>query len=553
VYELLAVEAGAGLGAVESALVSSRARIVGLLDGSPVVTPRLIEHVLSATRLFAHPVIAVPGYELRDDVGEALIEEAQYERILSTVDWRTNTYDLFEVARFGRENPHGYLSSLVESCAFFCVREECLGHLRDPDGRVRTVNELYAALLRNASSRLVALGGEGCFRPPMTGHASVVDKWQRSDRQPTLFGVLPGQSHDFFWKSIGSSAMHEAIAREANVDEWRRDPRQPVSASRELDSRASAPRLSIGVVAFRSPRQIENTLYSLSARHQWNVSEDDYEIIVVENRSDDMLGEERARRVGKNVRYFLREETGVSPAPALNFAVAQAKANLLGLLIDGARMATPRVIEHALLAASVHPRPIIVVPGYHLGPGRQHLTSLDGYDESVEAGLLEGVDWKQSGYRLFDIACFDDATKSGFLNPMLEATYLFTARACFDEVGGLDERFDLEGGGEVNHDLFERICRLPNTRYVVLWGEGNFHQYHGGVSTKAHDRERKLELFRAQYDRIRGRRFKTYEREPWLLGTCCGTAHIPFREAASLGRVRFGIMRDQQRPEWENG
>src|SRR5262249_30691524 len=155
----------------------------------------------------------------------------------------------------------------------------------------------------------------------------------------------------------------------------------------------------------------------------------------------------------------------------------------------------------------------------HLGPGRQHLTSLEGYDESAEATLLDQADWKQSGYRLFDIACLDEATKNGFLNPVLEATYLFTTKECWSEVGGLDERFNLPGGGEVNHDLFDRLCRLPDTRYVVLWGEGNFHQYHGGVSTTAEDRERKLEAFRKQYDEIRGHRFQTFEREPWLLGT----------------------------------
>src|SRR6185369_15304061 len=148
-----------------------------------------------------------------------------------------------------------------------------------------------------------------------------------TDRQPTLFGVMPGQSMDFFTSSIGFSAMHEAIARDEGLDEWPTDPRRPAEPTVPNDPRA-APTLSIVVVAFNMPRQLENTLYSLSAAHQWNVREDEYEIIVVENRSRHVLGHERATRFGANIRYFLREETGVSPAPALNFAVSKARGAL---------------------------------------------------------------------------------------------------------------------------------------------------------------------------------------------------------------------------------
>ena len=87
-----------------------------------------------------------------------------------------------------------------------------------------------------------------------------------------------------------------------------------------------SPRLSILLVVYRIPRQAENTIYSLSARHQQGVSEDDYEIMVVENSSGAVLGEERARALGGNVRYFYREEMGVSPVspPAAIRSVSRA-------------------------------------------------------------------------------------------------------------------------------------------------------------------------------------------------------------------------------------
>jgi glycosyltransferase involved in cell wall biosynthesis len=512
-YEVTAVPFEEALRLV---LSGSVAPLVGFIDGAPIVTPRLIEHAIAASRLFPNAIVGVPEYEIGTP-SDLPPDESRSQEMLSAIDGGKSAYDLFGISRFARTNERGYLVGMLESAAFFCTRRMCENILAARDGaKLRTPDDIYARLLGDGSNRLVVLGGEGSFRQIPASVTAPKNVWFRAERQPTLFGVLSGQSQDFFAASVSSAAMHHALAEEKNIDEWPHDHRGSISGCRgdeqrsampsfsqiEAVSQTARPRLSVVVVAYKSPRQIENTLYSLSARHQWNVREEDYEIIVVENQSSQMLGEERAVAIGSNVRYFLRSETGVSPAPALNFGVSRARAEMVGLMIDGARMATPRVVEHALLAATVHPRPIVVVPGYHLGPGRQHITSLDGYDESAERDLLDRVDWKRAGYRLFEIGCFDEATKNGFLNPILEATYLFTTKACFDEIGGLDERFDLAGGGEVNHDLFDRLCRSRDTRYIVLWGEGNFHQYHGGVSTSPVDRERKLELFRNQYDSL---------------------------------------------------
>src|SRR5690554_3967354 len=96
------------------------------------------------------------------------------------------------------------------------------------------------------------------------------------------------------------------------------------------------------------PRQLLNTIYSLSPQHQKNVSSDDYEIIVVENKSSHCADENKIKALGSNIKYYLRDEKGVSPAPAINFALSKTQGDFIGLLIDGARMVTPRVIEYAL-------------------------------------------------------------------------------------------------------------------------------------------------------------------------------------------------------------
>lgn len=554
-----AEDPGGGKSRLDVAHAASRAPTIGFLDGSSLVTPRLLEHVLLARRLVECPLIVVPAYELGRAASESEPEERPAD-VLSRVDWLADPYELFEYARFSTENDKGYLCSLLQSEGFFCTRAMC-DAVRHKHGwrNARTHDELYALLLTRRENRLVALGGEGRFHQHRHEPRSI--DWSRKDRQPLLFGAIPGQARDLFQASIGHAAMHHALAKEAAVEEWPLDGRREATSTESgaaatigTASGPVAPRISIVVVVYRIPRQAENTIYSLSTRHQWNVDESDYEIIVVENRSASMLGEERARALGENVRYFVRDEPGVSPAPALNFGVSQARGPVLGLMIDGARMVTPRVIEHALMACRVHDRPLVVVPGYHLGHERQFLTARDGYDEEAEQALLAPTDWRRAGHNLFDVACLDDTTLNGFLNPLLESTCLFCSRDCYDEVGGTDERFDLAGGGIVNLDLFDLLCRLERTKLFVLWGEGSFHQYHGGTSSKsAEDREAMLETFRAQYDAIRGHPYATFDREPLVLGSYVGPSFRLFIKSAWLGRVRYGMIRSWGRVEWPNG
>src|SRR5699024_165923 len=216
-------------------------------------------------------------------------------------------------------------------------------------------------------------------------------------------------------------------------------------------------------------RQARNTLISLSPPYQENVGEGDYEIVVVENDSDDELGREEAETVAGNIRYFHREEPGVSPAPAVNFAFEQCRAPYIGLMIDGARMVTPRVIEYAMMAPDLTEHPLVAVPGYHLGKIDQHLDP--AYDEDTEIGLLEKIGWPDCGYRLFEIACISGANPNGFLHPIMECNCLFTTRKDFSSIGGADERFDMPGGGAINLHVWRSLGSLPGAEVVVLPGE----------------------------------------------------------------------------------
>lgn len=286
-------------------------------------------------------------------------------------------------------------------------------------------------------------------------------------------------------------------------------------------SSVTTPVLSLLLVVYDMPEQARRTLISLAPGYQRNVRAADYEIIVVENASERLLGAERAESTAPNVRYFLRQDTSRSPAGAVNFAATRARGDMVAVLVDGARLLSPGVVELALMAHRMSPEATLAIPGYHLGSELQQKAVNSGYDEAAEARLLSQIDWPSDGYRLFDIACLSGSCAGGFFLPFAESNCLCLSRRSFEALGGLDERFVTPAGGYVNLDFYCRVCELAGSTHFVAPGEGTFHQFHGGVTTgglRDAARERLMEEISSEYRSLRGRNFAMPAREPLLLG-----------------------------------
>lgn len=278
--------------------------------------------------------------------------------------------------------------------------------------------------------------------------------------------------------------------------------------------------LSIVVIAFNMDRELPRTLHSLSPVVQRDVASDDYEIIVVDNGSAEPVDIDRCRRWGGNVRVHHMTDVAVSPAAAINAGLELAEGELIGVMIDGARMASPGLLSASLHAARLHPRPVIASLGFHLGPDLQTRSIRKGYDQRVEDALLAGIDWPTDGYRLFDISVFAASSGQGWFLPISESNALFLFRPMWQELGGYDERFVSSGGGLINLDTYVRACELPDSQLVVLLGEGTFHQVHGGVATNVPpSRQRRLlRDFHSEYIRLRGKPFAPPAARPWYFG-----------------------------------
>ena len=306
--------------------------------------------------------------------------------------------------------------------------------------------------------------------------------------------------------------------------------------------------LSVVVVAYDMERELPRTLRSLAAPHQRGIAADRYEVIVVDNGSPRPLSATMLGDTGPRVRWHRIDGATRSPAHAANVGIEMASGDLVGLIVDGARMASPGLLSTARRAARLAARAVVTAPAWHLGPDLQVRAALTGYDQAREDALLAGSGWEADGYSLFSIATPAASSSRGLFGPMGESSSLFLRRSLWTELGGLDERFAMPGGGLVNHDLYRRACSLPDVQLVVLLGEGTFHQIHGGAATSG--RVTRSEM-RAEYEAIRGEPHRPPPNHPTFVGSVPPQylAHLRHSVGLAEAAASDGARADQAPPD----
>ncbi|MEZ5167469.1 MAG: hypothetical protein R2695_13615 [Acidimicrobiales bacterium] len=248
------------------------------------------------------------------------------------------------------------------------------------------------------------------------------------------------------------------------------------------------PALSIVVVAYDMARELPRTLHTLGRGAQRG--EVDYEVIVVDNGSPVPVDPELLDLVPRG-RLVRLDPAPPSPARAANEGIAAAGGATVGVLIDGARMASPGLVQAAARATTLGPRVIATTLAFHLGDEVQMTAVANGYDQATEDALLDSVDWRTDGYELFRISTFAASSARGWFGPMGESNALFMSRALWQEVGGFDESFDrLEAGSQPRplpaglRDRRHRAGRAARRRDVPpvpRWGRHR----RGGVARRA--------------------------------------------------------------------
>lgn len=281
--------------------------------------------------------------------------------------------------------------------------------------------------------------------------------------------------------------------------------------------------MSVVVVVYNMAREAPRTLFSLSGTYQRNIDIDDYEVIVIDNGSTPPLDRRVIENLVGNFRLIRVDEALPSPAQAINRGLKEARGDIIGVMIDGARIVTPGLLHFARHGARLYDKAVVATLGWYLGSDLQSWAMRAGYDQVREDASLASIDWPQDGYRLFEIATMDESSFDGWLAPIGETNALFMRREIWEMLGGLDERFDISGGGLVNLDIYRRAGQLPGAELVILLGEATFHQFHGGVATNAPIEQfpEMLTQWNKQYEAIRECPwdFPNLKNAPTYLGT----------------------------------
>jgi len=301
--------------------------------------------------------------------------------------------------------------------------------------------------------------------------------------------------------------------------------------------------ITIIIAYYDIPDQIERTIMSCSPDYQ-GVEADQIEVIIADNGSNLSMHEGLLERF-PFVSKVLRTEEQPSPVFALNDAIAQASHSTVAVMIDGAHMLSPGIVTSVKEVLGLFARPVINVPQYILGDVSQNLRSgPDAFER--EQRRLDDLNWPHEGYALFDFALFPGERPLRTYFGAIESNCLITTKEVLESCGSFDERFNEPSGGFANLELFSRLTSHPENSYVLLPGEGSFHQDHEGTTTgrSPEGRDRAVAKFRQQYRDITGFDALFNPRSPFLYGEVRqSTQGIP-TISREFGKARNRILNE---------
>ncbi len=533
-----------------------------MVDGARMASPGLIAQILSAAGKDPLTVVTVPGYHIGHMLQQEAVKHgytvAEEEKLLRQIKWPEDGYRLFDISVFSGSCKAGFLRPNAESNCL-CLHRDLWDETGGMDPRFTETGggqanpDLYKRVCEHPGIRLLVLPGEGTFhqfhggvttgRPPVEREMHMQNHFEQYKqlrgeyyRQPQtvaeLYGHVPQPALKFLHQSILNTGFKESTAT-------------------SMQRQNALPQLSVIVIGYRMAQQLVNTLRSLSPDYQQDIAARDYEVIVVENASEEVLDAASVAALPANFSYHLRQESGKSPVPAINYAFDLCRGDFIGLIMDGARMVTPGTLATALQAWTLDQQALVAVPGYHLGTAEQHEIEIAGEALAAERQMLASIDWVNNGYDLFTISTFSGANRHGYLHPIMECNCVFASAQNFKRIGYANPDFTMPGGGSINLHMYRSLGMLPETKVYVLPGEGSFHQYHGGVTTSTYaEREAEIHRHRVQLHSYWPGGFHSLRREPTLLGKVPTQAQPFLRESLTRSANRTRKLTEQGLPLW---
>jgi glycosyltransferase involved in cell wall biosynthesis len=204
------------------------------IDGARMLSPGIIRLMLAAFRAFPDPIVATLAWHLGPKLqNESMLDgydQAFEDRLLETVDWRADGYELFRISCLAGSSRRGWFYPIAESNCLSVKRTawERLGGLDErfvsPGGGF--VNLDYYREACEQLDQLVILLGEGTFHQfhggvatnvPMASHPGLAFQeeylairgrpYALPTRQANYLGGFAPQAAPFLAASISTAAM----------------------------------------------------------------------------------------------------------------------------------------------------------------------------------------------------------------------------------------------------------------------------------------------------------------------------------------------------------
>ena len=169
--------------------------IACIVDGARMASPGILKYTFAAIRGFRQPLIGALSWHLGPKIqNESMLDgydQTEEDRLLDSIDWRSNGYGLFDISTIAPSSNCGFLGGLPTEYSFFSMSKRDFldmggfdANFQSPGGGLVNHDFLQRAVKWEKPFELIMLLGEGVFHQY---HGGIATNCKPSEHPQTEF------------------------------------------------------------------------------------------------------------------------------------------------------------------------------------------------------------------------------------------------------------------------------------------------------------------------------------------------------------------------------